>query len=365
MKSEPYSVGVKILGQSNGQKLIVWYPAVLTAGKEPFSHFGQARRVRAYLEAKPELNRSPYPLIVMSHGLGMGALASVAWAVNMAKQGFVVVAFDHSDALICKLGPKSDFDWGKAGQELLKHKDDFDQAVSAIFAEVTPYLDNPEYRPKEFSAVLDWILADTFFRGLIDPYRIGAVGHSFGGGTVLALGHEQTIDCRHPGSYGPDVCGSSSPQWVSTGTFLKSQCCRPEYQGREISFYDPRIKAILAVGPGTFLFWPLQVNKPVMLISGDHFEVDRQNLTKPFEAFSRVCWLEVKNTDHMTWVDWIFNNVPGAPLVFPGYLGYWFKASIYQKYTLAFFQAHLNGDSTELNRLKNKNCSRISFRSKP
>ncbi len=364
MIAKAHSVGVKVLDLNNGQRIIVWYPGIRLARQEPFSHFGRARSLNAYLDAPIDFFGAPYPLIVRSHGLGMGALDAVNWSVKVAAEGFVVVAFDHSDALACKLDGSSDLDWIAASKAMIQYHDDFDMAVQTAFSQSLTYLDNSVYRTREFSAVLDGVLVHPFFQGLIDPDKIGAAGHSFGGATVLALGHQAEMDCTDPASYSPQICGTN-PSTGFSGSFLASQCCRPAYQGKKSSFYDPRVKAVMAVGPGTFLFWPLEVNIPVMLISGDHFEVDQQNMTKPFETFSQVYWLVVKNTDHMNWVSWIYNNIPGAPMFFKGYRAYWLKQAIFQEYSLAFFQAHLNGDFTQLNRLKNIHCSRINFRYKP
>lgn len=368
MKAEAYSVGVKVLELHNNQKIIVWYPGLNPAGQEPWSHYGRVRNLRAYLNVQPDCSGAQYPLLVRSHGLGMGALDAVNWSVKVARDGYVVVAFDHSDALACKLDGSSDLDWVEASKALVRYHDDFDLAVQTVFAQSLPYLENPVQRTQEFSAVLDGVLVHPFFQGFIDPDKIGAVGHSYGGATVLALGQQGELDCTDPSSYAPSVCSMPTGNGM-TSEFLPSNCCRPAYQGKKISYYDPRVKAHLAVGPGTFLFWsdkePLQVTNPVMLISGDHFEVGQQNMTKPFTSFPRVCWLVVKNTDHLNWVSWIYNNVPGAPLILRGYRNYCLKQAIYREYSLAFFQAHLNNDLTDLIKLQERHCSRINFRYKP
>ncbi len=363
MSADAYSVGVKIFTLENGHKIIVWYPGERQAGQEPFSHFGRARRVRAYLDVLPDMSGAPYALIVRSHGLGMGALDAVQWSVTMAKNGFVVVAFDHRDASACHLDGTTELDWLDAGMKFVKYKNDFDKAVEEVYSDSLHYLDDPRYRPREVSAVLDGILAHQFFQGFIDPKRIGAAGHSFGGATVLALGHEDVINCTDPASYSPQVCRNNNAD-LSTSEFLPSQCCRPAYQGQEISFYDSRFKAFLAVGPGTFLFWPIQNNKPVMLISGDSFEVASENMQRPFQDFPRIYWLIVADTDHMTWVDWIYNHNPLSALVLKGYQAYWFKFCFYEKYSIAFFDAHLNNDFELLDTLKRKSCPMIKFKYK-
>jgi platelet-activating factor acetylhydrolase isoform II len=371
MTAKAYSVGVKIFDLENGHRIIVWYPGVRPAGQEPFDHFGRARRVNAYLNANPDMSGAPYSLIIRSHGLGMGALDAVEWSVTMAKHGFVVVAFDHADASACKLDGTTDLDWDRANQlffQYLKESEgapikDFDRAVAEIFADSMQYLNKPIYRTQEMSAVLDGVLAHSFFHGFIDPERIGAAGHSYGGATVLALGHEPVLDCTDPASYAPQICEATNSE-LSTSDFLPSQCCRESYQGELISFYDSRFKAFLAVGPGTFLFWPIQNNKPVMLISGDSFEVAWENMNKPFQAFPRVYWLIVADTDHMTWVDWIYNYNPLSALVLKGYQCYLFKLYFYEKYSIAFFQAHLNSDYELLDVLRRQKCPMAKFKYK-
>ncbi len=363
MSAKAHSVGVQILEMDNGQKIIVWYPGIQPVGKEPFSHFGRAYNLPAYLDALPDFSKAPYPLIVRSHGLGTGALDAVNWSVKIAQEGFVVVAFDHSDAKACKLDGSSDLDWLEAAKAMIEYHDDFDMAVKTAFSSSLSYLDNPVYRTQEFSRVLDGVLVHPFFSGLIDPQKIGAAGHSYGGATVLALGHQPELDCTDPVSYSPQVCSEQTNGF--SGDFLASQCCRPAYQGKKISFYDPRVKAHLAVGPGTFLFWPLEVNNPVMLISGDHFEVNEQNMIKPFESFPLVYWLVFENTDHMNWISWIYNNIPGAALFFNGYRIYCVKQAIYREYSLAFFNAYLKNDFVLMDRIKKRDCHRITFKYKP
>jgi predicted dienelactone hydrolase len=105
-------------------------------------------------------NASPingkHPLIVISHGTGGMNLNHHEIAVALAKTGSVVVALTH---------PKDNY------------RDRSMVGGIAYFSE----------RPQQVTGVLDSILGDARWSTLIDPERIGFIGHSAGGFTGLAL----------------------------------------------------------------------------------------------------------------------------------------------------------------------------------
>lgn len=130
----------------------VWYPTTDTLKKsdQTFSPFIRQPTVR-----NGPLPGKPLPLIMISHGTGGGRLTMEWLAQGLAQNGFVVAAVDH---------------WGNT----------YDNKIPLEFLK-------PWERPLDISFVLTALLADQAIKPAIDPLRMGAIGFSFGGYTVLAL----------------------------------------------------------------------------------------------------------------------------------------------------------------------------------
>ncbi|WP_293928273.1 alpha/beta hydrolase family protein [Sphingobacterium sp. UBA6320] len=104
-----------------------------------------------------------YPLIVLSHGTG-GNRLSLAWlAIELAKNGYMVLAPDH---------------WGNT----LDHK-------------IPEYFVRYWERPLDLSFLISSFLQDERFNSYVDINRIGTIGFSLGGYTALALAGIQ-LDCE-------------------------------------------------------------------------------------------------------------------------------------------------------------------------
>lgn len=142
------SVGFRVVQIPDGPKTAVWYPATESAA--PHAH----------------------PLIVFSHGWGGCGTQSRFLVEELARAGYIVVAPDHRDAA-CSV----------EGRRLPRiHIPESPFTAPGRWRETT-YDD----RRVDLQKALDWILASPDFRGSIDPARIGAMGHSLGGYSVLSL----------------------------------------------------------------------------------------------------------------------------------------------------------------------------------
>lgn len=112
-----------------------------------------------------------YPLVVFSHGNGGLRIQSFFFAAHLASHGYIVVSPDH-------------------------HGNTFvDQLQGIVDANVVVN------RPLDMSFLIDRFLAfnataGNFFQGSIDPDRIGASGHSFGGFTSFVLAGGPQSDAR-------------------------------------------------------------------------------------------------------------------------------------------------------------------------
>lgn len=92
---------------------------------------------------------------MLSHGTGGGRLTMEWLAQDLAQNGFMVAAVDH---------------WGNT----------YDNKIPIEFLK-------PWERPMDISFVLTALLSDKVIKPAIDPQRVGAIGFSFGGYTVLTL----------------------------------------------------------------------------------------------------------------------------------------------------------------------------------
>lgn len=140
----------------------VWYPAVAD-GSAPSAYdlvFAQIVSDVA-LDAPPVAPRA-FPMLVFSHGNDGIRFQSYFLCEQLASHGFVVVAPDHVG----------------------------NTAADALLPSPPPF--EVRDRPLDVSLVIDAMLgragdpADVF-HGRVDPFRIGVLGHSFGGFTTLAV----------------------------------------------------------------------------------------------------------------------------------------------------------------------------------
>ena len=135
-----------------GERLTValWYPADMRSGRMVIGPFAMAATRGAPVGA------GRHGLVLISHGTGGGRLNHRDTAIRLARNGYVVAAPEHAGD-----------NW----------RDSRYSGTSANWVR----------RPRQLSATLDRLLSDPEFGPRIHPGRIGAVGHSAGGYTVLAL----------------------------------------------------------------------------------------------------------------------------------------------------------------------------------
>lgn len=136
----------------------IWYPADPAVAAFDRRPSGTTNAPRA-----PGLTR--VPLLVFSHGSCGIPNQSVFLTARLASHGFVVVAPPHPGNTLGEF------------------------ATCSTPAQI---LDSYQNRPADVSFVIDAMLAlsadpGSFFADLIDPERIGVLGHSFGGLTTLRV----------------------------------------------------------------------------------------------------------------------------------------------------------------------------------
>lgn len=108
-----------------------------------------------------------YPLLIFSHSSGAGRLSATFLCTHLSSHGYVVAALDHSEVVATELARKAD---ETAEQKRARWE--------ALIASRVP----------DIRFLLDQLLGGGAWNSeaLLDPDRIGIVGHSFGGWTALA-----------------------------------------------------------------------------------------------------------------------------------------------------------------------------------
>ena len=181
----PFPVGVRTIEATDAARDCVfgceiWYPASAQhAGRDRAPDTqdaftvppGDARRQMAVRHAEAE--PGTYPLVLFSHHSGGHRRAAAFLCTHLSSHGYVVAALDHSEVAALERARRD----GAADEQ------------KAAFAEAV----GPN-RVLDLILLLDRVLshADLDPQTRLDPARIGAVGHSLGGWTVLASASEDT-----------------------------------------------------------------------------------------------------------------------------------------------------------------------------
>ncbi len=289
----------------------VWYPATGGNAKAAYDFGKSVVEGKAILNAAPNGELGPLPIIVYSHGYSGCSHSSVFLAESLARSGFIVIAPDHTDDLkACSL--REDFVRERGYTvKLLKKAIRLSRALSSGEYDTGHF----KYRYMEVSAAVDWIIdtggdpASPFYR-LVDSERIGIVGHSLGAYSALAV--SGVIDIAH----------------------------------------DPRITAVVAMsGPGDRVFTcdkMAEVKIPAMLMYGGNERGRKEGgLELQFRCLSEPKFLLViSGADHLTFAESVlrYRNKRDEEK----------RHDVIVKYVDAFFEYFINGEEAAKEVLKKR-----------
>jgi len=188
-------------------------------------------------------------LILISHGTGGTELNHHNLGTRLARDGYLVAAVRHAGD-----------NW--QDRSLI--------SSGRYFSE----------RPLQLSRVLDALLASPEWGPRIPIERIGAVGHSAGGYSVLALAGAQAESqraaqhCRTVQN-DPGFCslakGSAGAEASGMQAAPAASAAAPE--ARKVSVPDRRIRAVVALAPMAVVFTPeslAAITVPVLAIMAEH-----------------------------------------------------------------------------------------------
>ena len=177
-----FPVGVTTLQLAKGPKVEIWYPAAAgTSGTETYDMrdfvgegirailTGDAPSTYSYPAGRDALLADgSFPVVLFSHGVAGMRLQSSFLTSNLASWGMIVVSVDHpSRALENFLTGTATGDGGDSVDDMLRGL----ELITTLGADAT-----------------------SRFNGHVDAEKVAAVGHSAGGGTVLAAAADRRID---------------------------------------------------------------------------------------------------------------------------------------------------------------------------
>ncbi len=228
-------------------------------------------------------------LIVISHGTGGTELGHSSLAEALARHGYLVAALRHPGD-----------NW--QDRSLLQ------QGAGRYFRE----------RPQHVSHVLDAVLRDPVWSERIAKdakgHRIGAIGHSAGGYTVLALaggqpdGARLAAHCETHRAEDPIFCGlgrAAPPAGSAASAPLSTQP----------PLVDPRVRAVVAMAPVGAVFDPASLSKiriPTAIYGAEHdrFLVPRFHAQWVAHRMPQAQFHQVVNAWHFAFMD-----SPSSPIV--------------------------------------------------
>lgn len=121
--------------------------------------------------------KSPFPLIIICHGMGTSRILHTSQAEKLASNGYIVVAADHTYSTTATAFPD-----GKVTdyiQELTKYN--FYDDKSGVGAR---WMEDVEFVIHQLEVINSSALISSF-KGKIDLNNIGIMGHSFGGAVAF------------------------------------------------------------------------------------------------------------------------------------------------------------------------------------
>lgn len=200
-RTEPYAENVPL------RRLMIqtWYPAIPGPEDKPAPWMESAElfapyladfidmppwfldhlvyaKTSSYLNAAPDTENGPYPLILFSHGWNGFKEQNTFQMQELASRGYVVVSIQHTYGAILTTFPDGTLAPNNpAALPSGVPEDEYDLAARALVAQWAADIDYT------LEILTDWNANDQnpLFYGLLKLEQVGAMGHSTGGGAAI------------------------------------------------------------------------------------------------------------------------------------------------------------------------------------
>jgi predicted dienelactone hydrolase len=271
-------------------KLEVWYPAIIPAGTTDIIEYKESRGKpgdlknplveysfsgRALRDGAPNTERSPFPLVIVSHGYVGSRLLMTYLTENLASKGYIVVSIDHMESTYQ--------DAGGFQSTLLNRSRDILFVLEQI-------------------AEMGKAGSGSFLSGLVDANNTALIGYSMGGYGVLnaaGAGYSSLLVTLFS-----SMAGGSKAIEVLSAT-------NPVYQTSR----DQRIKAVIAFAP-----WGMErgawdaeglkgLSVPTLFVAGSQDDVSG------YEKGTKAIFTGAVNSDRylLTYINARHNVAPNPP----------------------------------------------------
>lgn len=155
------------------KKYIQTYSTSLSLPDFVFNYWKYSR-TNSYENVEILPSTSPYPLVLLSHGMGSSRVLHASQAENLASHGFIVVTIDHTYSTFATIFPD-----GRVTDYTTKMTTiDERREAGNIWTQDVEFILN-QIEKLNSGAI------QSQFRGKIDLNNIGVMGHSFGGATAF------------------------------------------------------------------------------------------------------------------------------------------------------------------------------------
>ncbi|MBC7502484.1 MAG: hypothetical protein H7315_18600 [Herminiimonas sp.] len=258
----------------------LFYPTLTSANITPMGPYAITVSVGGTPPAKVK------GLILISHGTGGSELGHHNLAQALAQSGYLVAALQH---------PRDNW------------------RDRSLASSVTYFSE----RPRHVSRVLDRLLSDPEWKDRIPPGHIGAIGHSAGGFTVLALAGA----IADPGRVAAHCASVTDDAGFCALRGIASEATRAAEQNTikasEFDVMDTRIHAVVALAPLGQVFTPesfKRVAVPLKIYIAEHDKVlnGKYHGRAVHDQLPATAFEEVKNAGHFAFMAEMTQAIPSA-----------------------------------------------------
>jgi predicted dienelactone hydrolase len=282
------------------------------------------RKYEVDLYVPQSLQKTPFPVIVISHGLAEDKTTFTYLAQHLASYGFAVAALNHPG-----------------------NTKEFQQFLSGMATppRATELIDRPldvKYLLDEMQRLND---SDTTLQGKFNLQQVGVIGHSLGGYTALALAGGQFDFAKVRKECNPN-------RSLNVSVFL--QCRANEIKPGNYPVKDERVKAIFVMNPlGNTIFGDRGISNikiPTTLVASSQ-DIITPSVPEQVFPFVRInsqnkYLLMLENGTHFSVTNEVSKSQEGLPVP-QGLIGpdRAIARNYMTAYSLAFFKNYLTGET--------------------